>query len=171
MRTFASIVLSMLAASAALAFDSAGWLEKRELLTREAERLRAAYSNCLSRVKSPAEDVTVPVETFDDGSVKTVVAAKKAQFFLKEGLVWAEGVVIRKFKADGEQETLVEAASCVVDRATKSGWAEGAALVRHGGTTFRGEGVYFSSPEGYVRVFRNADIESDDFSSRGGLKL
>ena len=171
MRTFASFVMAAMAASAALAFDSAGWHEKRGLLLREAERLRAAYSNCLSRVKMPAEDVTVPVETFDDGSVKTVVAAKKAQFFVSDGLVWAEGVVIKKFKADGAQETLVEASSCVVDRATKSGWAEGPALVRHGNTLFRGDGVYFSSPEGYVRVFSNADIESDDFSSGGGLTL
>ena len=171
MRTFVSIVLSMLAASAALAFDSAGWLEKRELLTREAERLRAAYSNCLSRVKSPAEDVTVPVETFDDGSVKTVVAAKKAQFFLKEGLVWAEGVVIRKFKADGEQETLVEAASCVVDRATKSGWAEGRAVVKHGGAVFRGEDVYFSSPESFVHVGRNMEMESVGMAPGKGVQL
>ena len=141
MPKFASIVLCLLAAASAQAFDSAEWLGKRQLLLREAERLRAAYSNCLSRVQSPAEDVTVPVETFADGSVKTVVVAKRAHFFVREGLVWAEGVVIRKFRADGSQEVRVEADSCVVDRSTKSGWAEGRARVVQGRSVFRGKDV------------------------------
>ena len=171
MPKFASTILCLFAAMAAQAFDSAEWLGKRQVLLREAERLSAAYSNCLSRVKSPAEDVTVPVETFADGSVKTVVAAKRAQFFLHEGLVWAEGVKIRKFRADGSQEALVEAERCVVDRSTKSGWAQGKALVVHGGTVFRGEDVYFSSPESFVHVGRNMEMESDDIASGKGLAL
>ena len=171
MPKFASIVLCLFAALAAHAFDSAEWLGKRQLLLLEAERLRAAYSNCLARVKSPAEDVTVPVETFADGSVKTVVVAKRAHFFVREGLVWAEGVVIRKLREDGAQEARVEADSCVVDRATKSGWAEGRAMVMHGGTVFRGEDVYFSSPESFVHIGRNMEMESDDFASGKGLAL
>ena len=171
MPKFASTFLCLFAAMAAQAFDSAEWLGKRQVLLREAERLCAAYSNCLSRVKSPAEDVTVPVETFADGSVKTVVMAKRAHFFVREGLVWAEGVVIRKFRADGTQEARVEADSCVVDRSTKSGWAEGRATVLHGGTTFRGEDVYFSSPESFVHVGRNMEMESSDFASGKEIAL
>ena len=166
-----SLVLCLFAAFAAQAFDSAELLGKRQVLLREAERLRVAYSNCLSRVKSPAEDVTVPVETFPDGSVKTVVVARRAQFFVREGLVWAEGVVIRKLRQDGTQESRVEADSCVVDRSTKSGWAQGRALVMHGGTVFRGEDVYFSSPESFVHVGRNMEMESDDLASGKELAL
>ena len=103
--------------------------------------------------------------------MRTVVAAKRAQFFLHEGLVWAEGVKIRKFRADGSQEALVEAERCVVDRSTKSGWAQGKALVVHGGTVFRGEDVYFSSPESFVHVGRNMEMESDDIASGKGLAL
>ena len=170
MRTLASIALCLFAAVSAQAFDSAEWHEKREVLLREAERLQAAYSNCLQNVHEPAESITVPVETFPDGSVKTVVSARRARFFLREGLIWAEGVVIRKFAPDGSEESRIDAASCVVDRATKSGWAEGAARVRHGKTTFCGKGVYFSSLESYVRVFRDSEIELSDFSS-GGIAL
>ena len=166
MRTFAS-VLCLAAAFPAQAFDSAEWHGKRELLLREAERLQAAYSNCLASVHEPAESVTVPVETFDDGSVKAVVSARKARFFLKEGLIWAEGVVIKRFAQDGSEESRIDAASCVVDRATRSGWAEGPARVRHGKTTFSGSGVYFSSPESYVRVFKGSVIESSDLSFGG----
>ena len=166
-------VVFCLAASPAVlqAFDSVAWLEKRGLLMCEAERLHRAYSNCVARVKTPAEDLTIPVDTFADGSVKTLISARKAHIFATENLVWAEGVSIRRFREDGSQETLVEAESCVVDRTTKSGWAEGPARVVQGRTTFRGEDVYFSSPEEYVRVFRNADIESDDMGAAKGVSL
>ena len=168
MRTFASMALCLFAAVTAQAFDSAEWHGKREVLLREAERLQAAYSNCLASAQEPAEDIKVPVETFADGSVKTVVAAKRARFFMHTGLIWAEGVVISKFAPDGSEESRIDAASCVVDRTTKSGWAEGPTRVRHGKTTFRGKGVYFSSPESYVRVFHDSEIDSTDLSF-GGL--
>ena len=170
MRTFASIAICILAAGAADAFDSAEWLGKRELLLREAERLRAAYSNCLEKAKAPAEDVTIPVETFDDGSVKSVVAAKKAQFFQKDGMIWAEGVVITKFAQDGLREACVEADRCVVDRFTKSAWAEGRASFVQGGTKFGGDGVYFSSPESYVHVSADSSFETSD-AGAGGVGL
>ena len=160
---------SSLSPSLAFAFNSEEWLGKRELLAREAERLRSAYTNCVAHLEAPAEDVTVPVETFDDGSVKVMVFAKKAQYFLDKGWVWAEDVVIKKFKSDGTLDGQITAKNCVVDRFTKSGWAEGEATVTHGKTTFRGKGVYFSSPESYVKVFEEADIESKDLKF-GGLR-
>ena len=144
------------------AFDSAEWHGKRELFAREAERLMAAYSNCAARVSEPAEQVTIPVETFPDGSVKTLVSAKKARYFLKEGLVWAEGVEVRQNAADGSAAGRIEAASCVVDRNSRSGWAEGAAKVTYGKSVLTGSGVFFSAPESYVKVFAGAAIESDD---------
>ena len=80
------MALCLFAAATAQAFDSAEWHGKREVLLREAERLQAAYSNCLASAQEPAEDIKVPVETFADGSVKTVVAAKRARFFMHTGL-------------------------------------------------------------------------------------
>ena len=150
-----------------MAFDSAEWLGKRELLTREAERLMAAYTNCVATLQVPAEDVTVPVEVFEDGSLKTVVSARRAQYFLESGLVWAEGVTIRKFKSDGSVDGVIEAEHCVVDRNSKSGWAEGAAKVTHGETVFTGKGIYFSSPESYVKVFADSHIDSKDLKFGG----
>ena len=150
-----------------LAFNSEEWLGKRELFAREAERLRAAYTNCVANLQTPADDVTIPVETFDDGSVKVMIFAKKAQYFLDQGLVWAEDVTVRRFKPDGTLEAYVEAKNCVVDRFSKSGWAEGQASVTHGKTTFRGKGVYFSSPEAYVRVLESSEVESADLKFGG----
>ena len=167
MRIFVSAILAC-TASMALAFDSVEWHGKRELFAREAERLMAVYTNCVAQLQTPAEDVTVPVETFDDGSVKLMVYAKKAQYFLDSGLVWAEDVVVRKFKSDGTLDARIDAKNCVVDRFTKSGWAQGPATVVHGKTTFKGDGIYFSSPEAYVKVFSGSEIESKDLKF-GGL--
>ena len=164
-----TIALLTVSALNALAFDTNEWLGKRELLMREAERLMTAYTNCVAHLEVPAEDVTVPVETFEDGSVKVIVLAKKAQYFLDAGFVWAEGVTIKKFKQDATLEAQIEAESCVVDRVAKSGWAEGSATVTHGKTVFRGKGVYFSSPESYVRVFSDSEIVSEDLKF-GGLR-
>ena len=147
--------------SFAFAFDSAEWHGKRELFAREAERLTAAYSNCAARASEPAEQVTIPVETFPSGSVKTLVSARKARYFLKEGLIWAEGVEVRQHGADGAVTGRIEAASCVVDRNSRSGWAQGAARVTYGKTVLTGTGVYFSAPDSYVKVFADAVIEGD----------
>ena len=162
MRTFASLALCLFAAATAQAFDSAEWHGKREVLLREAERLQAAYSNCLASAQEPAEDIKVPVETFADGSVKTVVAAKRARFFMHTGLIWAEGVVIRKFAPDGSEESRIDAESCVVDRTTKSGYVAGHAKAVYGGTTVEGDGIYFSFAEEFVTIYANTRIRAKD---------
>ena len=153
-------VLAVVVATGALAFDSEAWFQAREAHLAETERLRAAYSNCVARLETPAENVTIPIETFEDGSVKSVAYAKRAMYFLDSGLVWAEGIDVKKLKRDGSLDTHVEAERCVIDRLSKSGWAEGPAKVTHGKTTVSGEGVYFSSAEGYVRVLRRAKVMS-----------
>ena len=156
-----AIVLASVAGASAQAFDLSAWSAQRDLNLREAERLRAAYSNCLQRLDHPAEDVSVPVETYESGAVRLVVQARRAQFFLDSGLVWAENVVVRRLAPDGTVETRIDARSCVVDRFTKSGWVEGAARVQHGKTSLAGKNVYFSSPESYVRIFESADLRSE----------
>ena len=162
-------VIAAAGAAAGAAFDSDAWMEKRRLLNEEALRLKAAYTNCVAHLETPAEDVTVPIETHPDGSVKTVVSAKKAQFFLDSGFVWAEGVVVRKFKKDGSLDVRIDAENCAIDRWSKSGWAEGRAKVVQGDTTFTGRNVYFSSPESYVKVYQDADLDSKNLKV-GGLR-
>lgn len=155
--------------AALLAFVSAEWSGRREMLTREAERLQVAYTNCAAKATEPAEGVVVPVEVNSDGSVRLSIEAKKAQIFLDDGLVWAEGVVIRKIGSDGVEASRIEAENCVFDRSTKSGWANGALKLTHGGTEFSGRGVYFSSPEDYVMSFSGSSIYSKDLKFGGGL--
>jgi len=174
-------IACLLAALSAHAFDSAGWLGQRALLDREAERLRAAYPKFRERVVEPAENVVIPVESHPDGSVKTTVVAERAQIFLQEGFVWAEGVEIRQFGADGVEESRIEAENCIIDRSTKSGWTEGCAYAKYKGEAeLEGENLYFSAEEEYVKIFTNTVLRADgrilrsvraDYDRREGVAM
>lgn len=169
MRRCVILVLAALAGlSASAAFDSVGWLEKRRLMNKESARLRKAYADCVSKLQVPADDVTIPIDTHPDGSVKTIVNAKRAQYFLETGLVWAEGVVVRKYRRDGSLDTRIDAEKCVIDRQSRSGWVAGRAKIVQGSTVFTGRNVFFSSPEEYVKVFRNVKLLTKD-AKVGGI--
>jgi len=159
----------LLTASAFGAFDSEAWMKKRETLSRDAERLRGLYAKCAASDMPPTEDVTIPVEEYPDGSLKVVVHARLARYFMTQGLVWAENVSVRRYDRDGVLDSHVDARHCVVDRVAKNGWAEGAARFVHGKTTCTGEGVYFSATNGYIKVYDKTDIVSKDLKF-GGLK-
>ena len=167
---FPIAIAAMTASLALQAFDSADWLGKRELLEREAERLRVEYAKCLSSLKSPAENIIVPLENYPDGSVKSSVAAVKAQFFVETGFVWGEGVKVCLYDESGVETASIAARNCVVDRKTRSGWAEGPAKVVYGGTVVEGDGVYFSFAEEYVKITSNTSITSKELKF-GGFKL
>ena len=155
-------VLFLLLAVESSAFNSTRWLEKRQALRDEAARLKVAFAACKAHAKAPASDVVVPVETFENGTVKTVVKARQAQYFHAKNLVWAKDVTVLKYGEDGTVKVRLTADECAIDRLSKSGWAEGNTRLEYGETVFCGEGVYFSSPEGYVSVLEKADITSSD---------
>jgi lipopolysaccharide transport protein LptA len=161
---FAVNILLLLSASGAAAFDSQAWLGKREVLAREAERLQGAYARTVKRIVAPAENITVPVESFPDGSVKSSVFAKKAQFFLDENLIWGEDVLVKSLGRDGKTESEIVADNCLVDRAdsARSGWVDGHAKAVHGKMVLTGEQVYLSFAEEFVSVKRNAEVVAEE---------
>lgn len=147
------------------AFDSVAWLTKVEIFEREAERLRAEQGRVSKMVKDPAENVSVTLEKHADGSVKTVLTAKQAQFFLDIGFVWGKDVVVTEYNLDGTPRGFITGQDCFVDRETKSGWVEGRIHAVYDKMTLDGEQVYFSFEEEYVRIFNDSQITSS------GLKL
>ena len=157
----ALIAFAMLPA-AALAFDSNEWLAKREVLSREAERLQVAYTSCVARISEPAQNVTLPIERNADGSIRASVTAKNAQVFLELGLIWGKEVTVTQFSTNGVLEARVEADGCVIDRATKSGWVEGHAKAFYLGNEVEGDGIYFSFEEEFVTIYANTRIRVKD---------
>ena len=155
----ALIAFAMLPA-AALAFNSDEWLAKREVLSREAERLQVAYTSCVARISEPAQDVTLPIERNADGSIRASVTAKKAQVLLELGLIWGSEVVVTQLSTNGVVEARVEADGCVIDRDTKSGWVEGNATMIYGDSSVKGRGIYFSLPREYIKILSKCEIRT-----------
>ncbi len=151
-------------------FDVDGWFAHREARMADASRLRDAYARCVAALRNPAENVTVPVENYEDGSVKTVVHAERAQFFVDDAFVWGEGIEVKHFSALGDVVARLTAESCVIDRRAKCGWAEGRARVVYGGTSVEGDGIFFSIEDEYIIICAKTRIETKDLDF-GGLKL
>lgn len=181
MRIFAEILLVGAVLPLFASFDSSSWMAGRADRVREAERLRTAYRQCAAAVREPAENVTVPVENYPDGAVKTSVVADRAQIFLKDGLIWCSGVKIRQFRPDGSVESEIDAANCAVDRTTRSGWAEGAAAaIYRGEADLSGSDVYFSAKDEYVMIMTNVSLRADgnllrsrsaDYDRKSGIAM
>lgn len=153
---------ALFAAMAVHAFDSDAWLAKRARLDTEAARLRNIYAQCVTNVVSPAENVTVPVETHPDGSVKTSVFAKRAQFFVLEGYIWGSGVKIRQYRRDGSLAAWIDADNCVVDRKTRCGWVDGRAKAKYRDEAeLEGVGVFFSAAGEYLKVFSETKLTTE----------
>jgi hypothetical protein len=118
---------AVLAAFAAPAFDMDAWLARRARVDEKARAFRLVYSNCVAAVRLPAENVSVPVETWPDGAPKTLVRAEKAQFFIDEGLVWCAGVRLVEYARDGvtvltndkSPEALIEQACAILFEETR----------------------------------------------------
>ena len=99
---FAILAGACLAAGGLLAFDSEAWLKTRDAASEEAGLLREAYAGYRARVDIPAENLTVPLENFPNGAIKSSIFAKQACFFLQGGYIWGKGVTIRQFTREGK---------------------------------------------------------------------
>lgn len=156
-----------LAVFRALAFDSAEWMGKRAVLSQEAQRLRDACAEFRALADEPAEDISVPIECRADGSVKTAISAKRAQFFLDRGYVWGEGVKVLQYGENGDIEAEIECRECLIDRDTKSGWAEGEVEAVYRKNRLKGRGVYFSFAEEYAIITSNLEMSAEDLKFKG----
>ena len=76
---------------------------------------------------------------------------------IKDPALWPDGALKIEF----------EAASCIVDRKTKSGWLEGRAVGRCGDTELSGRGIYFSCSREYVKISSEVSIVSSDIKFEG----
>ncbi len=130
-------------------------------------RLKAEYAKCLDKVKKPSQDITVPIESHPDGSVKVDVSALKAQFFDKEGFVWCSDVTVREYNLDGSVRMELKAKNCLLDRTSRSGWLDGPAYATYGKTKIGGCGIYFSFADEFVKISSKVIVESSDIKFEG----
>jgi len=165
-----SIVLCILSSLAAFAFDADAWAAKNAAMTREAERMKAAYEQYSAKVDTPAENVTIPIETFETGEVKAVIIAKYGQFFQQEGYTWAKDITAEQYDEDGSLDMRLEADSCLMDRPHKCCWVSGHVKAWHRKTTLEGDDAFYCTSNNFLKVMTNAKVVSEDVKMKG-LKL
>lgn len=154
-------ILLLLAALGASAFSSEKWLAERGD-DSDVMRLRTAYAECTKKIaeklEAPAENVSIPIETFPNGTVKSRVTAARAHIFADTGFVWGEKVRVEQYLEDGTVHASLDAESCVVDRGTQSGWVAGDAKMTYGEASVKGRGVYFSLARQFIKIFSQSEI-------------
>ena len=174
MRCIAHISVSVFAAcamAAAFAFDSGKWLAERgddsDML-----RLRAAYEDCVKKIEAPAENVSFPLETYPDGTVKSRLRAGRAFMFLDTGFIWGENIRVEQYRADGTTvEGFLTADNCIVDRKSTSGWVQGPAHMDWDGTLIKGRGIYFSFGREFIKIFSQTEIRAKSLRLGSGKEL
>lgn len=156
--------------SAAWAFDSEAWATRKTSVDAEAERLKAAYAHYVLKVDAPSFDLRIPLEQYADGSVKTMIQARRAQFFMPDNVIWGKGITITQFDERGKRSLQLNAENGLIDRPSGACWVDGRVRIIHGGTMLEGVNAYYSSTGDYFKVISNARIASSDISLKG-LKL
>lgn len=146
---------------AAAAFSSEKWLAERND-DSDVMRLREAWRACKARVdqklEQPAENVTIPLETFPDGTVKSRVTAKRAHVFVDTGFVWGEGIRVEQYDEKGKVHASLVADDCIVDRKARTGWVAGAAKMVYGESSISGRGIYFSLTREFIKIFSQSEV-------------
>ena len=161
---------ALLVAQCVVAFDSEAWNARQKSFVQQAEHLREAYSNYAQRATLPTRDLRVALEQFPDGRVKTLIEAKKAQFFAVENYIWGEGIILTQFNENGESKVRLHADAGLIDQHAAMCWVEGAVHIIYGKTTLDGKGAFYSYNDDYCKIFASAHIQSTDFTMKG-LKL
>jgi len=153
-------VACVLTSAAVLAFSSERWLAERSD-DSDMLRLRAAFAECAGKVVAPAENVSMVIDAYPDGKVKSRITAARANIFPDSGYVWAEKIRLEQFDATGTNMTAsLDAENCLLDRTTKTGWVDGNADMTYGDFFVKGRGIYFSLKREFVKIFSQSEIRA-----------
>jgi len=113
----------------------------------------------------PIEDVLLPVELYDDGTVKTQIVAGRARIPAAGDIV-ATQVKIQFFSPDGELESRVMAERCRYDRQRGRATSDSPVRYERKGAVISGVGFEWHAEEAFVKildkakvVFRRGEIE------------
>ena len=151
--------VGMMAVGAA-AFSSERWLAKRAD-DSDMQRLRAAFAECAKKTTAPAENVSMVLESYPDGKVKSRITAARATIFPDSNFIWAENIHLEQFDATGTNLTAkLDAENCLVDRKSNTGWVDGNANMVYGESTVKGRGIYFSLTDEFIKIFSQSEIRT-----------
>lgn len=109
---------------------------------------------------TPVENLTLPLDYYDNGRMKAVLRARKAQMF-PDNLIFAEGVVLDLLTEDGRPDGRLTADGCLFNRQSKLGYCEGAVGLVKGTDRLKGRGMYFSIEDQFIKILSECEIRTN----------
>lgn len=106
------------------------------------------------------EDLRIPLEHFEDGTVKTEVTATSARIG-ETGSVIARGLEVRMRNAEGEVVTTITATDCVLDRESRKASSDKRVDVVQKGFRVSGTGFKWNASEEIIHFESDVTVEFD----------
>lgn len=103
---------------------------------------------------SPVENLTLPVEHYDNGRIRAVLYANKA-FMGNAGMIWSWNVTVDMFDPAGAPDGRVEAESCLYDRNARRGYCPATVKLVRTNATIDGIGMYWTMDTKRMQILSN----------------
>jgi lipopolysaccharide export system protein LptA len=160
----------LMLSSWAFAFDAKSWHLETAQYEKSIATLKMKHEQLCVFTNEPATDISIPIEAYPSGAVKTLLKAKSARFQPDSDYVWGEKVKVVQFAENGTTQAVVNASTCVVDRKTKQAWCQGLADATYENNFLEGEKVFLSMEKRFMHIFTDAYIRVKDVKLDSGKK-
>ncbi len=146
------------------------WMELSALATNATEwaDLADTWRRKPDANASPSENLTLPVEHYDNGRIKAVLHAGKA--FLGNDLIWSWQVAVDFFDPAGLPDGRIEAESCLYDRNARRVYCPASVMLIRTNATISGVGMYWTQATQRMWVLSNAVVRLQQKAKFSGAK-
>ena len=130
----------------------------RTMFTNEWADLAGVWERKPPADASPVENLTLPIEHYEDGRIRAVLHAGKAALG-REGQVWAWQVLVETFDPHGLTDGRVEAETCLYDRNSRRGYCRDHVRLVRSDAMVNGTGLYWTMAEQRMQILSKPVVE------------
>ena len=132
------------------------WMEQSVLATNVAEwtDLADTWRKNPDADASPVENLTLPIEHYDNGRIRAILHAGKAAVG-NAGLIWSWQVAVDMFDPAGAPDGRIEAESCLYDRNARRGYCPTAVVLSRTNVVITGTGMYWIMSTQRMQILSN----------------
>ncbi len=151
--------------AAAAGLDAEQWFARHT--DQVWQPLAAKWDEAKASMASPVENLMLPLAYYENGRMRAVLRAKRAQL-MGEEMVFAEDVRVDLLTVDGKPDGCLMAQDCLFDRLSKHGYCRGQVHAVMGTDRLKGLGMYFSIEEQFIKILSECEIRTSRIPSKLG---
>ncbi len=110
-----------------------------------------------ARAQEPIEDLRVPMEYYEDGTLKSELFASRAAV-RADGVIAAWGIVFRRFTALSVLDSVIRAEDALFNQEQQIATSRRAMSMQSGDLHIAGEGFTWNGTEGVLRIHQKARV-------------